>query len=101
GIAKQHQGLHHVEVALQRFVDRQLVSMLTEVESFGIKDIALAGVDIGSNRITIALACPSLGGGDAVLRFEQQSGWIVCGIATAGWMTKLDERQQRILEIAL
>jgi hypothetical protein len=101
GIAKQHEGLHHVEVALQRFVDRQLVSMLTEVGSFGIKDIALAGIEVGSNRVSITLACPSLAAGDAVLRFELQSGWLVSGIAAPGWTAKLDEQQQRIFEIAL
>jgi len=101
GIAKQHDGLHHVDVALERFVDRQLVSMLTEIESFRIKDVAVAGIEIGSNRVTITLACESLAAGPAVLRFEHQSGWIVAGIASPGWFAKLDAGQQRILEIAL
>jgi hypothetical protein len=101
GIAKQHDGLHHVEVAVERFTDRQLVSMLVETGPFRIRDVALAGITIGSNRVQIALACPSLAPSHAVLRFELQSGWIVVGIAEPGWITALDHTQQQIFETAL
>ncbi|HEU4614952.1 MAG TPA: hypothetical protein VFS15_22825, partial [Kofleriaceae bacterium] len=101
GIAKQHEGLHHVEIAIERFTDRQLVSMLVETGPFRIRDVALAGITIGSNRVQIALACPSLGAAHAVLRFELQSGWIVVGIPEPGWITALDHVQQQIFETAL
>jgi len=101
GIAKQHEGLHHVEVAIARFADRQLVSMLVEVEAFRARDVSLEHVEIGSNRVQITLACPSISPVHVVLRFELQSGWIVGSLAQAGWTTRLDKAQQRIFEIAL
>ncbi len=99
-IARQQQALHHVEVALEKFCDRQLVSMLVEVESFRAADVELAGIRAGSNRIELTLACARLGE-PCMLRFELQSGWIVAGIAEAGWIHALDTEQRHIFEIAL
>lgn len=101
GIAKQHEALHHVEIAIARFADRQLVSMLVEVEAFRARDVTLAGIAIGSNRVQITIACPSLSPVNAVLRFELQSGWVIGSLAEPGWTDQLDERQQRILEVTL
>ena len=101
GIAKQHEGLHHVEEAIAKFVDRQLVSMLVEVEAFRATDVALSRIDIGSNRVQMTIVCPSVGSAPATIRFELQSGWIVGGLAEPGWIRQLDEAQRRIFEIAL
>ncbi|HVK87588.1 MAG TPA: hypothetical protein VM513_25900 [Kofleriaceae bacterium] len=100
-IAKQHDGLHHVEEAIAKFVDRQLVSMLVEVESFRARDVALEHIAIGSNRVQITLVCPSLSRDPMTIRFELQSGWIVGSLPEPGWTTQLDEQQRRIFEIAL
>jgi hypothetical protein len=101
GIAKQHEGLHHVEESIAKFVDRQLVSMLVEVEAFGAKDVALARIDIGSNRVQMTIICPSVGSTPATIRFELQSGWIVGAISEPGWTSQLAPKQRRIFEIAL
>lgn len=101
GITRQKDGLHHVEIAIWNFADRQLVSMLVEVAVFRARDVALTEVIVGSNRVQITIACPSLSATPAMLRFELQSGWIVGSIAQAGWIDRLDPLQRRILEIAL
>jgi hypothetical protein len=101
GITKQHEVLHHVEHAIEKFVDRQLVSMLVEVEAFGARDVALTEVFVGSNRVQITIACPSRSATPVVLRFELQSGWIVGSIAEVGWIAQLDDLDRRILEITL
>jgi hypothetical protein len=101
GVARQKEALHHVEEAIERFVDRQLVSMLNEVAAFRATDVAVHHVEIGSNRVQISLACPTVGPNPVVIRFEQQSGWIVASLADAGWSGALDERQRDIFEIAI
>ncbi|MBL0214393.1 MAG: hypothetical protein IPQ07_10950 [Myxococcales bacterium] len=101
GIAKQHEALHHVEEAIAKFVDRQLVSMLVEVPAFRATDVALGRIDIGSNCVQMTIACPSIGTTPATIRFELQSGWIVGGLAEPGWTAQLDEDQQKIFVIAL
>lgn len=100
-VTKHHAGLHHVEEAIAKFADRQLVSMLNEVAAFGATDVSLEHVEIGSNRIQITIACPSIGPDPSTIRFELQSGWIVAGIPTPGWVGLLVDDQRRIFEIAL
>jgi hypothetical protein len=101
GVAKQREGLHHAEEAIERFADRQLVSMLNEVAAFRATDVALHHVEIGSNRIQISLVCPSVGDHPAVIRFEQQSGWLVASLSAPGWIDDLRDDQRLIAEIAL
>jgi len=101
GVAKSKEGLHHVEEAVATFVDRQLVSMLNEVPSFTPTDVTVTHVDIGSNRVQIELACPSVARESARIRFEQQSGWLVASIPEVGWLAQLDDQHRRIFEIAL
>ncbi|HEU0030509.1 MAG TPA: hypothetical protein VFQ53_07750 [Kofleriaceae bacterium] len=102
GVAKQKEGLHHVEEAIHLFVDRQLVSMLNEVGAFAATDVAVDHIDVGSNRVHLRLACPSLvADAHVVIRFEQQSGWIVVSIPEPAWIDRLDEHQRQIFEIAL
>ena len=101
GVAKQREGLHHVEEAISKFVERQLVSMLNEVPSFKPTDVALVHVEIGSNRIQIELACPSVAPEKAVIRYELQSGWLVASIPDPGWVERLDAHHRTIFEIAL
>jgi hypothetical protein len=101
GITRQQDALHHVESAIAKFADRQLVSMLVEVAVFRARDVRLTEVTVGSNRVQITIACPSLSPTPAMLRFELQSGWILGSIAQAGWIDRLDDLQRRILEIAL
>jgi hypothetical protein len=97
GVAKQREGLHHVEEAVATFVDRQLVSMLNEVPSFKPTDVAVTHVEIGSNRVQSVCAQSSR----AQVRFEQQSGWLVASIPEPGWLAALDDHHRRIFEIAL
>jgi hypothetical protein len=100
-ISKHKEGLHHVEEAIGKFVERQLVAMLAECPPFGAGDVALEHVEIGSNRVQVTLVCPSVGPEPATLRFELQSGWLVAGIPVAGWIARLSAGQQQIFESVL
>ncbi|MDB4958624.1 MAG: hypothetical protein JWO36_6193 [Myxococcales bacterium] len=101
GVAKHKEGLHHVEEAIWKFVDRELVSLLNEAAPFRITDIAVRHVEIASNRVRIELVCPSLSPAHTTIAFEQQSGWLLAGVPERGFMDRLDERQSTIFEIAL
>ena len=100
-ISKHKEELHHAEEAIGIFVERQLVAMLVEGDAFGVRDVALGHVEIGSNRVQATLVCPSLGQEPAILRFELQSGWLVAGLPEAGWLARLSPAQQQIFEIVL
>ncbi len=101
-VARAKEGLHHVEEALVKFVERQLASILATSPAFGATDVAVAHVHIASNRIDIVLACPSIGEAPATMRIELAGRWLVAGIPTPGWIAKVeDDRRRRILETAL
>jgi hypothetical protein len=100
GVARHREELHHIEDAIRTFVDRELVSMLDAAPAFRITDVAVAQVAIGSNRVHIDLACPSVGPDPARIAIEQQSGWTVASIPERGWIDRLADGQRQILEIA-
>jgi hypothetical protein len=101
GVAKHREELHHLEEAVYKFADRELVSMLNEARAFRVADVAACHVAIGSNRVQIELACPSVSPTRARIAIEQQSGWTVASIPERGWIDGLADDQRRILEIAL
>lgn len=101
GVARAKEGLHHVEEAIEMFVDRQLASILNEAEAFQGTDLAVTHVELGSNRIQIELACPSIADTPATIRIELEAGWLLAGITHPGWIAKLDAGQRRIFTLAL
>ena len=101
GLGKHKEALHHVEEAIWKFADRELVSLLDEAGSFRATDVAVAAVELASNRVLIDLVCPSVGDERATITFEMQSGWLLASIRRSGWIDKLDVHQRGIFEIAL
>ena len=101
GVAKHKEALHHVEDAIHKFADRELVSMLNEATAFRISDVEVGHIAIGSNRVHVDLTCATCSTGPARIAFELQSGWIVASIPLRGWIDQLDDEQRQILEIAL
>jgi hypothetical protein len=100
-VDKHKAELHHIEEAIRKFADRELVALLSESAAFRVTDAATRRIALGSNRVQIELSCPSVSPDPARITFEHQSGWMVASIPERGWIDRLDEDQRRILEIAL
>jgi hypothetical protein len=100
-LGKHKEALHHVEESIWKFADRELVSLLDEAQSFRATDVAVARVELASNRVQIELGCPSLGDQPATIQFEMQSGWLLASLRATGWLGHLDAHQRGIFEIAL
>ena len=100
-VARHRNALHHVSEAVERFADRELVSLLVESKQFHANDLAVAGVTIASNRVQIALACPTLGDAPVAIAFEEQSGWLLASIRERGWLPQLPDDEKLVLENAL
>jgi hypothetical protein len=101
GVARHKEALHHVEEAIEKFADRELVSMLNESNAFHATDVNAQHVEIASNRVAIELVCPSIAAEPAQIVFEEQSGWLLAGMPEAGWLDRLSDEQRGIFEIAL
>lgn len=93
--------LHHVHVAVEHFVVRELLQLLKESPDWEIDDISVSRIRLASNNIRIELACPSLSTETLLLVFEEQSGWLIANTLQAGWVKELTPSQQDTLLTAL
>src|SRR5262249_33491514 len=50
------EGIHEVEEAVRRFIERELVTLLLRVPRWTFGAIDVVGIDLGSNRIRVRLA---------------------------------------------
>jgi hypothetical protein len=95
---KHRHALHHVEDAVRLFVERELLLLLEASARFS-RRIDVGRVDIASNRVRVELACD--GQESALVAFEEQSGWIVAGVARAGFIDALTDDERVVFENAL
>jgi hypothetical protein len=93
--------LHEVAHAIETFVDRELVGLLRASARWGIGDLSVHRIEVASNRVRVGIACHAAGPDVAWIHFEEQSGLLVAGLATVGFITTLDEGPRATLEIAL
>ncbi len=101
GVRKLHEGLHHVDVELRRFADRELVELLRQARAAGIAapDVTAGAVELAANRVRIELR---RGPGPGLwLAFDEQSGRVVAGLAETGWLDRLSTAERRSLDAAL
>jgi hypothetical protein len=86
--------LHHVEQAIQAFVDRELISLLQKCEVWKSAPVRCTHVEAASNSFSVELECPSLG--DLTLRFclQEQSGWLIVSLSQLGWFKGVSKEQE-------
>jgi hypothetical protein len=103
-------------------VARELTSLLARAPQWKGGPVEVAHVELGGNRVLVTLTAPRLApagaagaagaagehatsgahaAGDACIAFEEQSGFIVAGLAQAGFVDALDDAQRSVFEAAL
>ena len=85
--------LHHVEQAIQSFVDRELISLLQKCDVWIDYPLRCRHVEAASNSFSIELECRSFGEPSVQLNLQEQSGWLVTNISQAGWLHSVSEEQ--------
>jgi len=96
--------LHEVEHALQMFVERELVGLLRESERWvedAAGELSVHGIEVGSNRIRVGIACPEVAPEVAWIHFEEQSDLLIASVAAPGFITALAPKPRAVLETAL
>lgn len=94
-------AIHHVEEAVARFVERDLLAQIGESRAFAGRTFAVAAVDAGSNRIRVSIASDLDRGRDLELAFDEQSGFVVAGIHRPGWLDGLSPAEGEVFRAAL
>ncbi len=100
-VAQVQAQLHHVEDATRAFVARELVAVLAASGRWSGALPAAGAVHLASNRLCVALDAPDVGPRPVILAFEEQSGWLVAGLADAGWLDALDPARRAAFAAAL
>ncbi len=98
---KRHEDLHHVAEYLRHFFECELIYLLNESQRLDGICLTLGAIRLSTNRIAVAIGRPDTDLGDLELRFEELAGWLVAGVAQAGWSAALEGSQRQALETAL
>lgn len=92
--------VHHVHEAVERFVERELLTLLHALDAFA-PEAVLGRLRLASNSVRVELDCASRPGGPLELHFEEQSGWLIAGVARPGWAEALSASEAAVLVDAL
>jgi hypothetical protein len=98
---RQRAGLHGVEEHLRRFVERELLMLLTESRGWQAGMLTAGEIELGTNRILIELYAPDLGDQSLWIALEEHAGWLVAAVHRRGWLDKLSRRGRYTLANAL
>lgn len=100
-IRKQIEELHHVEEAMERFIERELKRLLHLSGRFPeAHELHVEAIRLTPFRIAIDIGCASLGE-PLQLAFEEQAHFLVAGLARRGFFTNLDAARREAFETAL
>jgi hypothetical protein len=91
------QTLEDLKETIRRAVEREIGSLLAECPNFRVGSISVVGIELGSNRVIVELACDKLTKSPTVVAFEEQSGLLVASIVKAGFIDFLPDQENRIL----
>jgi len=89
--------LHHLELNVRRFFEREFLSFLAESTAFNGIAIDVGKTEVGTNSLRVELRAPQLGDEPLWIAFEEESGRMVAGVWRAGWARNLSEAQRAVL----
>ncbi len=92
--------LHHVHMAIERFVESELVTLLRELPAWH-HELQIGRIRLASNSVRVQLHCPELGSEPLELLFEEQSGWLLACVPRPGWSERLGFAEEALLLDAL
>ncbi len=78
--------LHHVELAIQSMVRRELIELMSQCSVWKEYPIHCSHIRTFSNSLAIELECPAMGDVPLVIVLQEQSGWIVASLPQYGWL---------------
>jgi len=93
--------LHHVHIAVEHFVERELLGILNDSPVWTISGVSVGRVRLASNNIRIELLCSAFDDEPLELVFEEQNGWLVANAFQTGWVRQLTTEQQQVLLTAV
>lgn len=97
GLMGYYAKLHHLELNVRRFVEREFLAFLAESTAFERIAMTVGRTEVGTNSLRVEIRAPQLGDEPLWIAFEEQAGSMVAGVWRAGWAANLSEPQRAVL----
>lgn len=94
-------SLQEVERTLQRFVARELVTLVEQSPSWQGNRLTVGWVMLATNRIRAELIHDAFPANSVWLEIEDRGGWLVAGVRDPGWLPELTPEQRQVVTTAL
>ena len=82
-------AIRHVELWIRRFIEREFLELFAESRCWQGPPVALDDVRVGDQFVHLSLGCPELADEPLRVAVESQSGWLLAGVASPGWLERL------------
>jgi hypothetical protein len=100
-VVKQLRAIGRVQMAVQRFVERELLELLSHARWRQAGAVVLGSIHLSTNRIRIVLDRSAEANRPLELALDMRSGWLVAGVLRPGWTARLEPAERLVLETAL
>jgi hypothetical protein len=98
---KHTEALRAVEGAIRKFIERELIFLLTESPAWAAGPLSLGKVELSSNRVRVELYCERVSSEPAVIVFDEQSGYLLSQVPSLGFIAKLNIVDRIVIENGL
>jgi hypothetical protein len=97
GLMGHYSKLHHLELNVRRFFEREFLGFLTESAAFEGVAISVGRTEVGTNSLRVEIRAPQLGDEPLWIAFEEQAGRMVAAVWRSGWAANLSDPQRAVL----
>jgi len=97
GLMGHYAKLHHLELCVRRFFEREFLGYLAESSAFEGVVMSVGRTEIGTNSLRVEIRAPQLGDEPLWIAFDEQAGRMVAGVWHPGWATNLSEARRSVL----
>jgi hypothetical protein len=98
---KHTEALRAVEGSIRKFIERELIFLLSESPAWTAGPLSLGRIELSSNRVRIQLYCGNVSPEPALVVFDEQSGHLLGQVPSLGFIAKLDVVDRIVLENGL
>jgi hypothetical protein len=97
-IRRRRSAIRRVEIAVERFVQRELLHLLEEVDFSPNARFSVGSVRVATSRIQVSLLRDDKSGSPMVLSWKHDAGKLVGAIEPAGWLDGITESEKGHLQ---
>ncbi|MCE9554391.1 MAG: hypothetical protein K8T91_13570 [Planctomycetes bacterium] len=100
-VSRRQDDLHHVEMAVRNFVERELIGLCEEAQLVQDESLRIGEVRLATNRVEVEVLLSDATTETMRLAWEEQDGHLTAVVDPAGWLEMLSSAQREALATAI